>query len=99
MRIRTTHEADDDISRLYAYGFRQYGEAQANAYLQGLRKLFELLAASPLIARERAEFDPPVRVHRYGSHMVIYRIAGNDILIVRVMSGRQDWQSELGASA
>jgi len=96
LRIRTTFEADDDISRLYASGFQSFGVAQADSYLLGLRKLFELLAGNPFIARERIEFDPPVRVHPYGSHIVVYRVEGRALLVLRVLHGRRDWQREVG---
>ena len=35
---------------------------------------------------------PPVRVHRYQSHLIIYEIAEDDmVLILRVRHGREDW--------
>lgn len=51
----------------------------------------------PLIARERDEFSPPVRIHRTGPHLVIYRIADRHLDVLRVLGGRQDWHRLLDA--
>ncbi len=49
----------------------------------------------PEIARERPEFDPPVRIHPSAQHVIIYRIEGNYLTILRVLGGRQNWQAVL----
>jgi toxin ParE1/3/4 len=51
------------------------------------------LADNPRIARERRELNPPMRLHRYRAHMIAYTIREEDILIVRVLHEREDWQS------
>ena len=47
------------------------------------------------MAREKRELRPPVRFHPYGAHLIVYVVEGDDILIVRVLHGRQDWESLL----
>jgi toxin ParE1/3/4 len=47
------------------------------------------------MARERPEFEPPVRLHPYQAHMIVYIEDGAAILIVRVLHGRQDWERAL----
>ena len=47
----------------------------------------------PRAARERLEIDPPVRAHPYKSHMVVYVIEGDDVLILGVRHGHEDWMS------
>ncbi|RUM09787.1 type II toxin-antitoxin system RelE/ParE family toxin [Rhizobium chutanense] len=34
-----------------------------------------------------------MRLHPYHAHMIAYMIRDEDILIVRVLHGREDWQS------
>jgi toxin ParE1/3/4 len=53
-----------------------------------------VLAANPSLARLREDFSPPVRLHPYGAHIVVY-IAAEDVLIVRVLHSRQDWVARL----
>lgn len=95
MAYRLTNAAADDVTAIFARGAAEFGLAQAEKYHAGLERIFEFLAANPRAARERGEFSPPVRLHPFGVHVVVYRIVGDDILVVRVPHGRQDWQSWL----
>ncbi|WP_438985218.1 type II toxin-antitoxin system RelE/ParE family toxin [Aequoribacter sp.] len=45
-----------------------------------------------LIVWQRFELSPPVRVHPFRSHIIIYTQENNgDIFIVRVRHSREDW--------
>jgi len=95
MGYRTTRQADQDIIDIYVRGVADFGFDQAERYHQGLVAAFELLAGNPHLARERTEFRPPIRLHPYQAHMIVYVGQGDDILIVRVLHGRQDWERHL----
>ena len=95
MTFRTTPRAQQDIIDIYVAGSVQFGMAQAEKYHFGLLKTFDLLAANPFVARERPEYDPPTRLHRYRAHMIAFIEDEAGILIVRVLHGRQDWESAL----
>lgn len=95
MIYRTTLRADADIIDLFAQGAARYGVSHAENYLQGLIAVFGLLAANPLMARERAEFDPPVRLHPYRAHLIVYKERRDELLIIRVLHGREDWRRHL----
>jgi toxin ParE1/3/4 len=53
------------------------------------------MADNPHMARERAGFSPAVRLHPHQAHLIVYVAQGEDILIVRVLHGRQDWERHL----
>ncbi len=95
MKYRTTRQADEDIINIYVHGATAYGVGQAEAYLGELTASISLLADNPYLARERPEFDPPVRIHPHEPHLIVYRIFEGVVLIVRVLHGRQDWESIL----
>lgn len=95
MTYRTTVGADEDIAAVYVAGALRYGVEQAERYQDGLFTAFTLLATHPQMARLREEFTPPVRLHPYQAHMIVYIEDGPGILIVRVLHGRQDWESAL----
>ena len=92
MVYRLTNAAAEDVAAIFVRGAAEYGLAQAEKYHAGLERIFEFLAANPRAARERDEFSPPVRLHPFGVHIVVYRIVGEDILVVRVLHERQDWE-------
>ena len=50
----------------------------------------------PDLAPERSEFNPPVRIHPSGKHLIVYRYSGENLDIVRILGGQQDWASILG---
>jgi toxin ParE1/3/4 len=95
MTYRTTRQADQDIIDIYLQGHREFGLRQAERYHEGLAATFDLIAANPRLARERPEFNPPVRLHPYQSHMIVYVVDDAGVLIVRVLQGRQEWEKHL----
>lgn len=93
MGYKLTRKAEADIISIYVEGAREFGTPQAEKYHTELEHIFERLSDSPMIARERVEITPPVRIHPYKSHLVVYVVdANNDILIIRVRHGREDWR-------
>lgn len=95
MTFVISRRADQDIFDLYVTGAAKFGEEQAERYHQGLEALFGLLADNPKMARLRQEFGRPVRLYPYQAHMIAYVEKGDDILILRVLHGRQDWERHL----
>ena len=93
MGYRLSRKAGEDIVHAYLEGARQFGPHQAEAYHAGLEQMFAILAAHPRLARERDEITPPVRIHPYQSHIIIYVIEGDGILILRVRHGHEDWDA------
>jgi len=74
-----------DLIDVWLYTFNQWGEAQADKYLDDLESSLELLAEQPLICRERTEFKPPVRIYQYEHHLIVYTILSDKIVIIRVL--------------
>ncbi|NYJ12308.1 toxin ParE1/3/4 [Rhizobium leguminosarum] len=93
MKYRTTVEADQDIIEIYVLGADRFGVSQSERYIDDLFSTFELLANNPRMARERRELNPPMRLHLHHAHMIAYVVSEEGILIVRVLHGREDWQS------
>ncbi len=95
MTYRTTRRADQDIIDIYLWGCREFGQRQAETYHEGLAATIDLITDNPRMARERPEFNPPVRLHPYRSHMIVYVLDASGVLIVRVLHGRQEWERHL----
>jgi toxin ParE1/3/4 len=73
-----------------------FGPAQAERYHRELGKVFDLIGRNPMIARERREIAPPVRVHPHKAHLIVYVVADDGAaLIVRVRHGREDWERDV----
>ena len=92
MAYKLTVQAEQDFYEIYAEGAAQFGENQADRYLAGLLRIFDLLSDNPMMARERTEVNPPVRIHPYQAHLVIYTIQSDDVLILGLPRGNREWQ-------
>ncbi len=82
--------AEADLSTIWLHGAATWGVEQAERYADGLFAVFDLLAEFPEMSRERGEFTPPVRIHPSGSHLVIYRLEGQGIEIIRILHAHQN---------
>lgn len=86
-----TPEAEKDLEDIWLYSYETWSENQANRYIEILEDTFVRLSYMPEQARELLDFDPPVRIFPSAKHIIIYRIAGRAIVIIRVLGARQDW--------
>ncbi|MBI1384716.1 MAG: type II toxin-antitoxin system RelE/ParE family toxin [Rhizobiales bacterium] len=95
MGYRLTNAAEQDLIDIYVDGAMRFGSAQAERYLGSMARAFELIADFPRIANERPEYTPAYRIHPQGVHVIIYLTNEQDeVLIVRVRHGREDWKSD-----
>ena len=86
-----TPEAEKDLEDIWLYSYETWSENQANRYIEILEDTFVRLSYMPEQARELLDFDPPVRIFPSTKHIIIYRIAGKAIVILRILGARQDW--------
>jgi toxin ParE1/3/4 len=84
-----------DLDAIYWHSIETWGRQSARAYLEALESLLNLLSEQPEIARERNELAPPVRLHPFRSHLVIFTANATELDILRVAHSRSNWQAEL----
>ncbi|MFK0166995.1 type II toxin-antitoxin system RelE/ParE family toxin [Rhizobium sp. NPDC090279] len=95
MRFSLSVEAEEDVIAIAEQGARMFGPSQARRYHDDLFAAFDLIAANPRMAREREEISPPVRIHPFKAHLVVYRIEENGtIFVIRIRHGHEDWASD-----
>ena len=94
MRYVLSAEAEEDVIRVAEYGMRNFGRAHAQRYHDELFETLALIALHPEMARERHEIRPPVRIHPFKAHLIVY-IVGEDgvVFVIRVRHGHEDWAS------
>lgn len=92
---RISERAEADILAILRYSIEAFGEHQARIYYQGLADAVTFLSDNPYAARERAEISPPIRAHRYQSHLIVYEVdADGAPVILRIVHGSMDWAGE-----
>ena len=87
--------AEEDLITIWLYSYERWGELQADLYLEKLKHTFARLAETPQLARERAEFIPPVRIHPCEQHLIVYLAIDNGVDIIRVLHQSMDVDSRL----
>ena len=95
MSYKLSVEAEEDVIAIAEEGVRLFGAQQARRYHHDLFSLLDLLADNPRIARERIEIEPPVRVHPFKAHLIVYRIVEDEtIFVIRIRHGHEDWVND-----
>ena len=87
--------ADQDLVDIWLYTFYEWGEQQADKYLDDMDGAITLLAEQPLISPERTDLEPPVRIHHHGHHLIVYLAFKDGIRILRVLHESMDVDSHL----
>lgn len=90
MRIyRLSEAATKDLARIYWYGYREYGEQQAEDYYHLLIKRFEEIASTPLLYPSVAYIKDGYRRSVCGAESIYYRISHDDAVEIMRIIGRQ----------
>ncbi|MEE4203505.1 MAG: type II toxin-antitoxin system RelE/ParE family toxin [Halieaceae bacterium] len=84
-RILKQAQAELDLIDIWLHSSREWGDEQADQYLDDLDQAIQLLAEQPLMCRERPEFFPPVRIHHHAHHLIVYSAVTGGISVVRVL--------------
>lgn len=94
-RIIKQTQVDQDLIEIWLYTVKEWGEQQADKYLDDLDAAIQLLAEQPLICRERVDLVPPVRIQHHGHHLIVYLALDDGINVVRVLHENMDVDSHL----
>lgn len=88
-------QAEENIISIAKEGTRNFGAPVAKRYNDELFAVLELIATDPRMASERHEISPPVRIHPFKAHLVVYSIIedGSEF-VIRVRHGHEDWMRD-----
>lgn len=85
-----------DIERLYINGARLFGEAQAERLHRDIYRRFDLLAGNPFLGVARHSIAAGLHLYFLPAPCVIaYRHSAEELIILRVFHGREDYQAIL----
>lgn len=89
MRHRLSSNASRDLVQLYRQSLFGFGMAHADRYLGQLQSAFLSIAEYPSASPERADLRG-ARLKPFGVHHILYRVRAGEVIILRVLHGRQD---------
>ena len=91
MLYELSERARSDVKAIILYTLENFGRQQADEYVDGLYKSFDLLTDNPKIGM--AVFGD-VRRYVYRSHYVFYAIRGDVIRVATIRHARQELPPE-----
>jgi toxin ParE1/3/4 len=89
-RIHVSESAESDLVGIWQYSLEQWGELQADKYLDELDSGIRKLADDPEIGFKRDYVRDGYRALFVGSHAVYYTVTPDAVHIIRVLHGRMD---------
>jgi toxin ParE1/3/4 len=94
-KIHINELAESDLIGIWQYGFEQWGEVQADKYLDELDSVIQSLPRNPELGIKRDYVHDGYRVLFVASHAVYYTVTPRTIHIIRVLHGRMDPERHL----
>ncbi len=94
MNLGYTPEAREDLERIHANAARARTPAHAHTTIGTIQMTIKRLVAFPLLGRESGVVDTRTLVVPRLPYRIVYRVRGNDLIIVRVLYQSEQWPPE-----
>ena len=92
---KLSRKSEIDLAEMYEYGISEFGFLYARTYFNKMHKVFQLLANNSDLGRDASEFIERLERFIFRVHTIFYSATENGIFIVRVLSQRKDYESNL----
>lgn len=90
MSIALTNLAKEDLIDIWLYGEMNWGAVSADQYLDSIDAFLITLINFPEKFALRRDFQPPVRIAPFKSHLVVYLESAKYIQVIRVLHQSMD---------
>ena len=88
--VRLSEDARLDLIDIDAYGGERFGGEVSDAYQRAIADLLDRLENFPLIGEARPDYGLGMRCIRHKSHRILYRVAGDQVVIARILHPSRD---------
>jgi len=90
-RFILSPRAQADVDEIWTYTVERWGVEQAELYVRQLGSAVETIAQDPQRGRPCDEIREGYRRYPSGSHVVFYRITTKEVVVVRILHQRMDF--------
>jgi toxin ParE1/3/4 len=94
-RARLSPRATIDLDQIWDHTAQKWGIEQAEFYVRQIGRHIAAVAAQPLIGRSCAEVRTGYYKYPSGAHFLFYRLAGDEVEIVRILHERMNFKQHL----
>lgn len=95
MILELTDAAVSDLRSISAYTRENWGEEQEEKYLTEMWDRFERIQKAPEDWRFREDLFPGCQIAPQGRHLILFRIDGDILQIVRVLHSAMDFKRHI----
>lgn len=95
MTLEFTHAAIADLQSIRSYTLQVWGGEQEQVYLDSVWKKFGDLLANPERWRKRDDLFPGCQIAAHAKHVILFRINGSDLQVVRILHAAMDFHRNL----
>jgi len=88
-------EAENDLTKIFEYTFHNWGIDQAEKYQDELYNGIELIANQVKLGKEYHLKNLPYRYFHVNRHLIFYRIADKECIVIRILHDRMDIKKHL----
>lgn len=92
---KLSRKAEIDLAAMYEFGIYKFGLTQAQQYFYAMHDAFDVLAENMDSGRDASEFIPDLKRFSCKAHTIFYLQTTIGIYIIRVLSQRMDYDSNL----
>ncbi len=86
MTAHRSPQADSDLDHIWYYIARESGSAEiADRLIDAITYRFLLIGERPYLGRARDDLRPGLRSFPVGEYLILYRMEGDGVLILRVV--------------
>ena len=95
MTLDFTAAAVSDLQSIRNYTLETWGEDQEQLYLDALWDKFEEILGDPQRWRSRDDLFPGCQIAAEGKHVILFRVDGKILKVVRILHSAMDFQRHL----
>ncbi len=92
---KLSRRARGDLAEIWRYSSLRWGPEKADQYIAAIHAACARLAARPSLGRPLPDAPEEILQYRSGSHVIVHRVRGEQIYVVRVLHESMDHQQHL----
>lgn len=89
-QLNITAEAESDLREIWLYSVGEWGQTQADRYLDELMEMCNQLAVSKKLGKAVFEIGRNVYVYRCNHHYIFYLKKEDDLIFIAFMHEKRD---------
>lgn len=95
LEVHKSHLAEKDLIGIWRYSFENWGEAQADFYLDQIDGVLKKVADNPEIGTDASAIKQGYKKIKSGKHVIFYKFNDEVLDVIRVLHQRMDIESHL----